>query len=80
MKWHMTDKDLNLIPSIYETKLWSFGKILEIILPSTNIYLDMANTKINDQENDVQITTKFGASQIFITLQKTSPKITIQTF
>lgn len=76
----MTDKDLNLIPSIYETKLWSFGKILEIISTSTNIYLDMANTKINDQENDVQITTKFGASQIFITLQKTSPKITIQTF
>lgn len=76
----MTDKDLSLIPSIYETKLWSFGKILEIISPSTNIYLDMANTKINDQENDVQITTKFGASQIYITLQKTSPKITIQTF
>lgn len=76
----MKDKDLSLIPSIYETKLWSFGKILEIISPSTNIYLDMAHTKINDQENDVQITTKFGASQIFITLQKTSPKITIQTF
>lgn len=76
----MKDKDLSLIPSIYETKLWSFGKILEIISPSTNIYLDMANSKINDQENDVQITTKFGASQIFITLQKTSPKITIQTF
>jgi hypothetical protein len=76
----MTDKDLSLIPVIYETKLWSFGKLLEIISPSTNIYLDMANSKINDQENDVQITTKFGASQIFITLQKTSPKITIQTF
>ena len=76
----MTDKDLSLIPVIYETKLWSFGKLLEIISPSTNIYLDMANSKINDRDNDVQITTKFGASQIFITLQKTSPKITIQTF
>ena len=76
----MTDKDLSLIPVIYETKLWSFGKLLEIISPSTNIYLDMANSKINDRDNDVQITTKFGASQIFITLQKTSPKIKIQTF
>ena len=76
----MTDKHLSKLPEIYGTKLWSFGAILEIFTPSTNIFLDMKNCKIQDDENNVVITAKCGASQIFVTLNKELPKITIQTF
>jgi hypothetical protein len=82
MRFPLTKKDLERIPPMYEQKLWSFGKTLNIKLNDISIFFIMAECTLEEDQHQVTITAQKAktVNPISISFHKEKPHITILTF
>jgi hypothetical protein len=82
MRFPLTKKDLERIPTMYDQHLWSCGAILSIKTDNITIFLLMSECTMEDEQDQITITAKRGKTvqPITIAFNKEKQHITVLTF
>jgi hypothetical protein len=76
----MINRDLDYIPKQYNCKLWNYGKMLQLYTNTFNVFINMKECTLINEDEQITIKVKKRKETITLQLDKENTNIQILTF